>query len=479
MKSNSLLILSGALVFAACGGGSEQVAGIDARGTPTPVASVVSKGTLTSFGSVIVNGVTFDTSSATFTIDGSAGSQSDLAVGQVIVVQGELGDDPTTGTADSVTFDDAVEGPISGIDTAMSTFTVLGQTVRVDADTSFDDSISPASLEGLNVDDIVEVSGFFLTDGSIAATRIELKLAGSEFELTGIVSNVVGTTFEINGFVVDFSNANEVIGFPTGTPEDGQLVEAKGATPGGSAGPLVATRVEFKGGDFGAEGDRGELEGFITRFDVTTPTDFDVEGVPVMTNAQTVFEPPGSDPALNRKVEVEGDINAAGVLVATRVEIKASGFLRFEALVEDVQADRLTLLGIVIRVNESTRYEDKSDENREPFNLSHVDGGNFVEVRGFEDAGGVVATRLEREDLVDFTGEVALRGFVDAGSASDPDFTILGVAVTTFGATVFRDLDGTEIDRADFFPDAEGSLVEASGTWNGSTITASEVQFEN
>jgi len=104
MKPYLLFALSGALLIAACGGDNEQVAGIDGRGNPAPSA-VVSKGTITGFGSVIVNGITYDTNSATFSIDGSAGTQSDLAVGDVIVLRGTINDDGTSPTAESVTFD--------------------------------------------------------------------------------------------------------------------------------------------------------------------------------------------------------------------------------------------------------------------------------------------------------------------------------------------------------------------------------------
>lgn len=473
MRPNILFALSGALAITACGSGSEQVAGINAGGSPVPVVGVVSKGSISGFGSVIVNGVAYDTNSASFTIDGSPGTQSDLSVGDVIVVKGTVNEDGTSPTATSVTFDDVVEGPISAIDLAAQTMTVLGQVVRIDADTSFDDSISPATLDTLDVNDIVEVSGFVLADGSISATRIELKLVAGEFEITGVVSNLAATTFEINGFVIDFGAAAVLENFPNGSPENGQLVEAKGDALNG-LGQLEATRVEFKGGNLGDDGDRAELEGFITRF--ASATDFDVEGVPVLTNAQTVFENGMSaDLALNRKVEVEGALNAGGVLLATKVEIKASGFVRIESLVEDVQVDRLTVLGIVIRVDASTRLEDKRDMPQEPFNLSHVEVGNYVEIRGYEDAGGIVATRLERDDD---EGTVALRGFAE--NVSDPNFTILGVTIDTVPA-IFSDLDGSPLDRADFFRQAEagGRLVEASGTLNGAAITAAEVQFEN
>lgn len=469
MKPHLILFLGGTLIAAACGGGGEKVAGIDSRGNPTPAVGVVSKGTITGFGSVIQNGVTYNTNNASFTIDGSAGVQSDLAVGDVVVIEGTLNDGANP-TANSVTFDDAVEGPISTIDLVAETMIVLGQLIRVDAATSFDDSISPRSLEGLALNDVVEVSGFVLADGSISATRIETKPAGGELEVTGTVSNAGANSFEINGLVVDFSMAM-LDNFPNGSPENGQRVEAKADGLGGS-GELIATRVEFKGSDLGEDGDHAEVEGFITRFD--SAVDFDVEGVPVTTNAQTQYENGTStDLALNRKVEVEGDIDASGVIVADKIEFKAAGNVRIESLVEDVQADQLTALGIVMRVNESTRYEDSSSADLDVFNLSHISVNDYVEIRGYEDAGGVIATLIERDD---FRGEVALRGFVD--STNSPDFTILGVTISTNAATDFSDNDGSVLDSAQFFAQAMGRLVEASGVLNGAFIVAAEVEFE-
>lgn len=466
------LIIFTAVAVAACGGSggnNNTTAGIDGRGGPAR-AAVVSKGTITGFGSIIVNGVTYDTSGASFGIDGRGGQQSDLAVGDVVLVEGTVNEDGTNAVADTVTFDDAVEGPIGAIDLTAQTLTVLGQLVFVDADTSFDDSIAPRSLDGLAVTDVVEVSGFVLADGSISATRIESKPAGGEFEVTGTVSDVVGMTFRINGLLVDFSIATPQ-GFPNGTPEEGQLVEAKGTVIGG-AGQLFATSLEFKGNELGDDGDQAELEGFITRF--VSASDFDVEGIPVTTDAQTVYENGSSaDLAINRKVEVEGDINAAGVLVAEKVEFKATGELRVESLVEAVQSNQLTVLGIVIRVDASTRYEDDSAADLEVFSLSNVVVGNYVEIRGYDDGSGIVATQLRRDD---FQGDVALRGFAE--DVSDPQFTILGVTVTTDAGTEYFDSDESPLDGADFFAQAEGRLVEASGTLNGG-IDAAEVEFED
>jgi hypothetical protein len=471
MKIWTGMTLVVSMTLVACGGGGEQTAGIDARGNPVAVG-VVSKGTISGFGSVVVNGVRYNTDAAAFDIDGSDGVQSDLAVGDVVTIRGTVNDDGTSPTASSVTFDDAVEGPIQVIDAGGGTITVLGQLVRIDADTSFDDSISPASLDGLDVTDIVEVSGFVLADGSISATRIELKPAGGEYEVTGTVNNLTATTFTINALTVNFSAA-QLDNFPGGTPAEGQRVEAKGMDLL-AGGELLATRVEFKGADLGgAAGDVAEIEGFITRFDSTT--DFDVEGIPVTTTGSTNYvNGTSADLGLNRKVEVEGSINASGVVVATNVELKLSNFIRIEGRVGATGAASVTIFGVVINTNAVTRFEDKSAADLETFSLSNVNVGDYLETRGYEDASGVVATQVERDD---FRGDVAIRAFVD--SVSDPTFTIRGVPIQTGAGTEFRDVNDQPISAGVFFGQAMGRLVEANGTESNGGILADQVDLEN
>ena len=168
------------LSTAGCGGGGGG--GDDGGVTPPPTTppptggitgSGVAVGPITGFGSVIVNGVTYDTSSATFTKDGQPATQDDFSVGQVVVVKGSVDDDGTNATADSVEFDDVVEGPVSSHNTTTGEFVVLGQTVRIVATTSFDDT--PACPADLTQAIAVEVSGLADANGVIEATRIECR----------------------------------------------------------------------------------------------------------------------------------------------------------------------------------------------------------------------------------------------------------------------------------------------------------------
>ena len=462
--------------LAACGGG-----GSSSDSTPQAAAQsvpVISSGAVTGFGSVFVNGVRFETSSATFTINGKPGTQADLRVGHVVTVHGHR-DGAGHSTADRIDFDDLVKGPIDGVDAAAGTLVVMGQTVLTDADTSFDDNISGASLAGLNAGDIVEVSGMRRADGDIQATRIEAKPAGTVFEVTGIASAVdtAAHKLNVNALVVDYSAAT-VRDFPSGQPANGDLVEAKGSSVN-AAGELVASSIERKrDADDAGAGMQVEIEGLITRF--VSATDFDVAGKPVTTNSSTRFENgSAADLALNAKVEAEGQIDANGVLVATKVQFKRQGTARIEARVDavDVAANKLVVLGIDVTVNANTRVEDQSDQHVPMFNLGSIVAGDFVEVRGAElpaESNDVVASRLERRRPEE---EVRLRGVVDTVSA--PSLTILGVTIQTNARTDFENSSEGSMSADEFFTDAVGRIVEAKGTVSGGVFTAREVEFEN
>ena len=463
--------------LAGCGGGESQVTGIDRLG--------VSSGTVTGFGSVFVNGVEFETGSATFTIDGQPGVESDLKIGQVVTITGSIDTNGTTGTANSVVYDDDIEGPVSRIDLSANSFVVLGQTVLVDGDTSFEPGIVPASLAGLAVGDVVEVSGF--VDGSlgIRATHIERKPAGGVFELKGVVDSLddVASTFQINGFTVEFASAT-LDGFASGVISNGDFVEAKG-TDFGASGELIATEVEFEDqGLPGEDGDEVEIEGFVTRF--VSATDFDVSGVPVTTNGQTEYGGGSSASlALNVKVEVEGTLNANGVIVAEEIEFRPEADIRLTALLDSVDSgsNSLTMLGVVIRVNALTRFEDKSSAEVVQFSLASVAAGDYLAIRGSADTAGtadMLATRLEREDVPDVPAETSIQGLVTEFSA--PTITILGVTIETdAGTTEFRDQDGLLQTSGEFFNALSvNTLVEASGVESSvTTIVADEVELED
>jgi len=476
MKTRDLLRgLAVALVVAAagCGGGGSQDSSSAAASQPTPTVVV---GTITGFGSVVVAGKHFDTQNASIRLDDRSGTESELRVGQVVRLAGSFDSGRGRGSASSIDQHDLVEGPVQLIDAAAGTLVVLGQSVRVDALTHFDDDISPASLAGLAVGDTVEVSGFRDAAQVILATRIEKERAG-ELEVTGIVEqlNAAAKTFRIGGLTVDYSSA-QLDDLSGGAPANGMLVEAKGMTLA-SGGALLATRVEGKNRGMNADDDdEVEVEGLVTRF--VSATDFDVNGQPVTTSSATRFERgTAADLALNVRIEVEGRV-VNGVLQASKVQFENEADLRLAAPVQsiDAAAGRFTALGIVVETSLGTRFEDQTDAQVREFNVTSLRVGDFVEVRGTTGSqpNRINASRVERDDPEE---ELDLRG--PAENVAAPGLTILGVSVMTNGATEFENEGDMTIDAATFFARAPGRTIHVHGQLQGSVLVAREIELED
>ena len=474
------------LSTAGCGGGGGG--GVAPPPPPPPPTGGITRtgfavGPITGFGSVIVNGTTYDTSGATFTKDGQPATQDDFSVGQVVLVKGSIDDDGTNATANTVEFDDVVEGPVSSVDNALNQVVVLGQAVSITVTTSIDDSC-PGTLDGLLGVPAVEVSGLADANGVIEATRIECRDVAWDgiMEVNGLVGGHNGgvMTFMINGLEVDYSGAT-VDNFPTaGVINDGDPVEAKGTVL--IANTLNATRVEFKGNRFANEdGDHAEIEGFVTRF--VSGSDFDVSGLSVTTTGSTTFEGgTATDLGLNLKVEVEGEINASGVLVATKVDIKSATAVRVTGSLDSVSGSTVTILGISVNTDPlKTRFEDKSEADIDPLRVGDLNSGDYVEIRGQEmPVGQITAVLLERDDPDTRT---ELRAFVEVGGKNEPNLTVLGVTIVTNGATLYRDSRGATdvgMSAVDFWAAVqEGSLVDARGTEAGdTTLAATELELQ-
>jgi len=464
-----------ALLVAACGGSSSG----DSSSAPPPTGStrtVLVTGTISGFGSVIVNGVHYDTSTATVRIDDQPSSDDLLEVGEVIRLEAEV-DDQGRAHAKLIEQDHLLEGTVEAVDVAGGTLVIAGQVVLVDGDTSFDDSIVPGSLAGIVAGDRIEVHGFVGSDGQVRATRLEKSGPGeTEVEVTGLVTDLDAGAkrFTIGSLVVDYSAA-VLEDFGAGGPANDDLVEVKGTEFLGD-GALKATKVEKEdGGLNGDDGDEAEVEGLVTRF--VSPADFDVAGQKVTTTTATVFEGGTSaDLAADVKVEVEGEFDAAGVLVARKVQFKRASSVKLSALVDgvDAVAGTLSVLGLTVVVDENTRKEDQESDDHF-FAFEDLRVGDWVEVAGNPDpsaAGRIIATRLERDDPED---EVELRGPADALEA--PRFRILTVNVETTPGTEFED-DESSIDAALFFATAAGQTVEVEGSWDGASLTASKAEIE-
>jgi hypothetical protein len=277
----------------------------------------ISQGPITAFGSVFVNGVEFSTTGTVINTNGNPSSEGDLRVGMVVTVRGTFDANGTTGTASQIDFIDNLEGPIQSI--GADNLVVMGQTVKVDSNTQYD---VVTGFSDLQVGYVIEVSGPTQSDGTILATYIELKFTScppdEEYEIKGIVSNLGASTFQINNLTVDYSNVTPE-NLPSGGLRNGMFVEVKTAACY-TSGDMIASKVKVQNsGLSGSAGNKMELEGFISQFNSITH-DFYVNSQHVLFMDTTVYENGDSNNlADNVKVEVEGTLDANGVLIANKI----------------------------------------------------------------------------------------------------------------------------------------------------------------
>ena len=398
MNAKKSVTLTGVAIAIAAGASSHlAMAGID-KGGKSPPPRTASRGLLSRFGSIYVNGVRFNTDSAVFIIDGRFGSESDLDVGQIVSVYGTVEENGDTGTAYLVTYDDAVEGPVANIDTESNRLTVLGQTVVVNNDTAFSIADGTGSVAALADNQVVEVSGYADASGNIVATYIGASAAQHSFDVAGIVTGVDSgsQTFQINGLDVDYSGA-ELYALPFDELHVGQHLEVVGATSD-TTGRFEAHHVWAVEDAMSDQSDvSGELEGLITRR--VSLTQLEVNGVTVRLGFGTRFVG-GSwfGLSLDRRVEVEGQFDASGILVAETIEFAREAEFEHSGHVQEVYDNMVVVDGVPMLVTNETAFEDDSDDDERRFSVDSLRTGDFVRVRGYESNNNIVATRLERDD---------------------------------------------------------------------------------
>ncbi|HVY65419.1 MAG TPA: DUF5666 domain-containing protein [Gammaproteobacteria bacterium] len=311
------------LALSGCGGGGSQTAGIEGsgvNGSGTKAPAITSSGAVTALGSIFVNGIEYDVSKAVITLNGAPATETDLEVGSVVIVEGDVDATGTKGTARRVTAGIALAGPIERVDTAADTLTVLGQTVELDPTVIIEKRIDGLPLGGLTAGDDVEITGFADSTGAWTALRIAPRRSTTPLQVTGRAANVDSTNrrFSVAGQVIDYASATFVGG--TAQALDGAPVRVT-ANGRDANGVLLAREVVFRDLRLpGSVGDLAAVQGWVTRF--ASDSDFDVDGHPVVTTAATVVagqEATLAKVRLDSFVSVRGTLIQGGVVQATEV----------------------------------------------------------------------------------------------------------------------------------------------------------------
>lgn len=461
-----------ALGTQSCSSGSD-VAGVDigiGGSGVTGVSGYVSSGPITAFGSIYVNGVEFDTSSSSFDVDGNPdGVESDLATGMRVKVYGSIDADGVSGIAESVSYDDELQGPVSALsppdtDGVHRIFDVFGTTVQINSTTTnFDISGDITTTEAFDFNTIadkdhVEISGYFDSTGMLVATRVELVSQafnpGNDIvEIKGTITGLNNTSFSLDtipGLTIDASSA-ALEDLPNDQLSDGIFVEVVGRCTDAKCTTVIASLVEAESDDISSD-DEVEIEGIIT--DYVDDSNFKVNGLPI--DATTAVKEPLSLTLKNDAiVEVEGAL-LNGVLVATNIK-QEGGDVKIAATVNSVDSVTNSVMlepvpnsgqTITVSIDNSTEIEDEINETIDnPAELiNNLMSGDYLVVEGFDNGTGTVIATSAKLDSAD---KITLQGVISAcsGDPASGTITVMNVAFPYSGSTKFED------QNEDAFPD--------------------------
>jgi hypothetical protein len=359
---------------------------------------------------------------------------------------------------------------------ANGSFVALGNTIVVTNDTVLDDRVNGGSftLDSLAPGNRVEVSGVRVADDTIRATRVALlkeqPSGGKNLEIKGVVAELTADTFKLGDQTVKYSEARQI---DAGAPKEGQLVEAKGGLEGGV---FIADTIELEAESLGgADGEDGELEGYLTSF--TSISRFAVNGQLVATDASTEFKDGATAASIQQagaRIQVEGRFDADGVLQAREVAVKLESDIRLSDTISRIDVSGpnsgtlTTRLGIEATVTPETSLRDDTGADGPDFNLQKLHTGDRVEIRGVKNStGGVAASRLQREDE---EAGCSLRGPISGLDEAQSRFTILNVDVNAAEPGLPSSLN-------------DGDVLEAGtgndGDCSNSTLIARDVEAED
>ena len=366
----------------------------------------ISAGPITAFGSVFVNGVEYNVDQATFTRNGQwVSGQQEYRIGEYVTVKGTVNADGITGNATEVNFNSDLQGIVTAVSTDNITIGIMGQTIQVNSLTVFHGF---NQLVDLAVGNVMEVSGVRNAEHGLIASSITLLDSSytglTPLEVKGLIQNLDANnkTFTMGNLLVDYSLA-ALDGFQQLNLQNGQYVEVK-TLQGLSGNQLKASEVELKTEYLQLEsGLEVELEGVITRF--VSATDFSVNGQPIKLTNATKFEDGNLNALnLNAYVEVDGKIDANGVLIADEISLKVANDKSIQEIegnitALDTQTHTIQMTNKIVITDTSTIWEDDSKNNISHMSFNNLQVGDYLEIKARLLVNGkFLALKLQREN---------------------------------------------------------------------------------
>lgn len=276
-------------------------------GTGAPLAELGERigivGTITGFASICVNGLEVHYDAATpVSMNGKAAALKDLAVGQVVSLEAQVG--PRGLTTRGIAIVHAFDGPVSQRvppGQAMQQMRVMGQPVLVTPGTR-----GTAMQQGLNPGDSVRVSGLPNANGTIVASRIDHAPASGEQSMAGTLADGRVHGVALTGHTERQGERTDVV--------------VKGRWDGQQF--AVRDQVANPASGFINRVNRVVIEGIVPEVDRSGK--IQLGGLTIQTDRETRIE--GSDTTVRRghRVTISGRVDSGRTIRAEKIEISGA-----------------------------------------------------------------------------------------------------------------------------------------------------------
>lgn len=440
---------------------------------------LVSDGVITGFGSIVVNGTRFNTDNASFVSHNGQLSEVALDLGMVVNVSGRTTADGTIISADNVSYYAVAEGPISTISLAQGTFSVLGQTFTINANTRFVER----NFEQLRSGDLVEVSAIGSNQQWIA-TRVEFySQLQDDYDVTGFVRALDSNTrtFSLGDLTIDYSRADI-----EGNLTNGALVSVGALSlPQDNLWQVLDVDV-LKQGELESQGQL-VLESLIQSLQGSQLTLSN--GIVLLLNADTAtINADRSELAVGQRVIVKATRSDSG-LMANQIQVVKESLIQALGIVTERDSNEIRVNGTEFDVTSTTNIIDKRVSPAKQITLNEVFVGDRVEISGFYAADNDLTASsisvLESSDTPEQNGggmldiEGRLTAVTPPDSSGMATLQINGLEITSLAATRYF-FNDRFVSADDFFSRVKlNDTIDIDARLVDGKILAYEVERED
>ncbi|WP_424193049.1 DUF5666 domain-containing protein [Ampullimonas aquatilis] len=462
-----VLSLAGSIAFTGCGGGSGSTTSTST--TSASSTETTATGTVTGFGSVIIDGEEYDTSAAVVSTstDPSTSTEvpaSDVALGMQVTAQISASGKVTTMVYAAATIGRVTAG-------SATSMTVSGQTVVPSSNPALPTIYSGVgSMADIAVGDLVIVYGITTGNGTITATRIEVKdpSTATKTRVVGNISNLdtAAKTFTIGGLTVNYS-ATTLIPSTLSLTNDLTVTVWSDSAPT-NAGVLTAKVIAVSNANM-TDGNSARVGGWVRNYSASNKT-FALGNVTVDASTANYTNGVAADLANGRALRVSGSFSNNLLKASTIQYIRNLGdsqVVLTGAITDFVSANNFVVRGVPVSTSGAT-FVNGTAENLADGVLVRITAPSTS-----SDGSTLSASKIEL--ITTASGKIrTLAGKVENYDASLGTFNLNKVSMKLASNATFKNSNGTAATVTDFNND---DIAVVRGAFVSGVFTVNAVQF--